>query len=109
MLAYRVSDAEIDARLNGLALEYATGSEVDTVARGDCVYCKATGALSDRTVPCTREEPSRRGRGRGSHRGCARGRARGYLDQRQRHITQHLLMQLVERSEFEIDEEEMTQ
>lgn len=52
MCDWQLDEADIDARINGLAMEFAQEAFVETVAEGDCVFCRAAenGPMADRTV-----------------------------------------------------------
>ena len=52
MCDWQLDEAEIDVRINGLAMEFAQEIFAETVAEGDCVFCRAAenSPLADRTV-----------------------------------------------------------
>ena len=52
MRDWQLDEADIDVRMNGLAMEFAQEIFAETVAEGDCVFCQAAEncPLTDRTV-----------------------------------------------------------
>ena len=52
LCAWQVDEAEIDARISALAMEYAAETAVETAAEGDCAVCRGAenSPLADRTV-----------------------------------------------------------